>query len=192
MAVFDEVGYAAAGWSTIIERTGMTKGALYHHFDSKESLASAVIESSSVLPGFRAMGESPAPALENIIHGMFTVSAQLASDPAARVAAQLTFTLGGFTPVAARVHADWVNTMTAAVGRAIADGDLRDDLEPQAVGESIVAAMFGTVLLNNALPDGDPTARLSQLWELLLPAITVEASLSYLREFLRREALRHA
>ena len=34
--VFGEVGYAAAAWGTIIERTGMTKGALYHHFDSKE------------------------------------------------------------------------------------------------------------------------------------------------------------
>lgn len=42
--VFGEVGYAAAGWGTIIERTGMTKGALYHHFDSKESLASAIIQ----------------------------------------------------------------------------------------------------------------------------------------------------
>lgn len=45
--VFGEVGYAAAGWSTIIERTGMTKGALYHHFDSKESLASNIIEEGS-------------------------------------------------------------------------------------------------------------------------------------------------
>lgn len=26
--VFGEVGYAAANWGTIIERTGMTKGAL--------------------------------------------------------------------------------------------------------------------------------------------------------------------
>jgi Bacterial regulatory proteins, tetR family len=34
--VFGEVGYAAAAWGTIIERTVMTKGALYHHFDSKD------------------------------------------------------------------------------------------------------------------------------------------------------------
>ena len=36
---FAEVGYAVA-WNTIIERTGMGKGALYRHFE-KESLASA-------------------------------------------------------------------------------------------------------------------------------------------------------
>ncbi len=45
--VFSEVGYAAAGWGTIIDRTGMTKGALYHHFDSKEALASDIIDEGS-------------------------------------------------------------------------------------------------------------------------------------------------
>ena len=32
--VFNEVGYATADRGAIIERTGMTKGAFYHHFDS--------------------------------------------------------------------------------------------------------------------------------------------------------------
>ena len=31
--LFSEVGYAAAGLGEIIECAGMTKGALYHHFD---------------------------------------------------------------------------------------------------------------------------------------------------------------
>ena len=47
--VFNEVGYAAADRGTIIERTGMTKGAFYHHFDSMESLASAIIEEGAKL-----------------------------------------------------------------------------------------------------------------------------------------------
>ncbi|MDT5148126.1 MAG: hypothetical protein QOC58_2771, partial [Mycobacterium sp.] len=53
--VFGDVGFAAAGWGTIIERTGMTKGALYHHFESKEALASAIIEegSETLLGAFR-------------------------------------------------------------------------------------------------------------------------------------------
>lgn len=66
--VFGEVGYAAAGWSTIIERTGMTKGALYHHFDSKESLASNIIEEGSdrLLSAFRNVCGSSSPGLENL------------------------------------------------------------------------------------------------------------------------------
>ena len=47
--LFSEVGYAAAGLGEIIERAGMTKGALYHHFDSKDALATAIIEQSTNL-----------------------------------------------------------------------------------------------------------------------------------------------
>ena len=43
------VGYAAAGLGEISERAGMTKGALYHHFDSKEALATAIIEQGTNL-----------------------------------------------------------------------------------------------------------------------------------------------
>ena len=45
------------GWGTIVERTGMTKGALYHHFDAKEPLASAIIEegSETLLVAFRSV-----------------------------------------------------------------------------------------------------------------------------------------
>jgi len=32
---------------------------------------------------------------------------------------------------------------------------------------------------------------LTQMWELLFPAIVTDASLAYYREFLAREALRH-
>ena len=89
--VFGDVGYAAAGWNTIIERTGMTKGALYHHFDSKESLASAIIEegSETILVAFRNVCGSSSPALENMIHGTFTIANLLSSDKTAR-AAQLS------------------------------------------------------------------------------------------------------
>ena len=61
--VFGEVGYAAAGWGAIVERTGMTKGALYHHFDAKEPLASAIIEegSETLLVAFRSVCGSASP-----------------------------------------------------------------------------------------------------------------------------------
>jgi AcrR family transcriptional regulator len=45
--LFNEIGYPATGLGDIIERAEMTKGALYYHFDSKESLATAIIEEGS-------------------------------------------------------------------------------------------------------------------------------------------------
>jgi AcrR family transcriptional regulator len=43
-AVFTEVGYAAAGTEEIVARTGLTRGALYHHFADKRGLFRAVLE----------------------------------------------------------------------------------------------------------------------------------------------------
>src|ERR1700740_1406349 len=80
--VFTEVGYAAADRGTIIERTGMTKGAFYHHFDSMESLASAIIEEGAklVLNVSDGMSDSFSPALENILHSTFVTANLFASD----------------------------------------------------------------------------------------------------------------
>jgi AcrR family transcriptional regulator len=41
--VFDEVGYEAATISEILQRAGVTKGALYFHFASKQELAQGVL-----------------------------------------------------------------------------------------------------------------------------------------------------
>lgn len=195
--VFGEVGYAAAGWNTIIERTGMTKGALYHHFDSKESLASAIIEegSETILVAFRNVCGSSSPALENMIHGTFTIANLLTSDKTARAAEQLTAALSGFNEAATRFCASLVELMATQARRAATEGDLRDELDPVVVSESIVGAMFGARFLANAMaakPSAETTAdRTGQMWELLLASIASEASLPYFRQFLAREALRH-
>lgn len=204
--VFGDVGYAAAGWNTIIERTGMTKGALYHHFDSKESLASAIIEegSETILVAFRNVCGSSSPALENMIHGTFTIANMLSTDKTARAAEQLTAALTGFNEAAMRFCANMVELMAAQAQRAAAEGDVRQDLDPVVISESIVGAMFGTRLLYNAIAakglagrdasasaEGGLAPHTNQFWELLLPGIVTEASLPYFREFLSREALRH-
>lgn len=42
-AVFVERGYAAAGTPEVVERAGLTRGALYHHFADKQALFDAVV-----------------------------------------------------------------------------------------------------------------------------------------------------
>ncbi len=196
--VFGEVGYASAAWGTIIERTGMTKGALYHHFDSKESLASAIIDegSNTLLGAFRNVCGSSSPALENMIHGTFTVGNMLRSDKMARAAEQLTRALSGFNESAARFCMGLVELLAAEARRAGAEGDLRSDLDPAIVSESIMGALLGTRLLSDAIPamgvEADLIKRTGQLWELLLPGIVTDSSYQYFRQFLAREALRHA
>ncbi|CQD20058.1 TetR family transcriptional regulator [Mycobacterium lentiflavum] len=199
--VFGEVGYAAAGWSAIIERTGMTKGALYHHFDSKEALASAIIEegSAKLLSAFRDVCGSSSPGLENLLHGTFTIVKVLSTDEIASAAEDLIRTLGGFNTAAGSFCTDMIELMATEARRAIAEGDLRKDADATVIGESIIGAVLGMRLLSNAVfghdsekSAGDGVERLAKIWELLLPGIVSEPSQPYFRQLLAREKMRHA
>jgi AcrR family transcriptional regulator len=191
--LFNQIGYPATGLGDIIERAEMTKGALYYHFDSKESLATAIIRQASahLTHTFRTIAESPAPALENMIHGVFAVADLIHTDQVVRSGTHLLRAFGEFNEVAARTYGGWIDEMTTRTRQAIEEGDLRAGVDPRAVGETIVTAMLGAELLSNAISAGaDVLQRVARTWEVLLPAIVSEESLDYVREFLRRESLR--
>jgi len=192
--VFTEVGFAAADRGAIIERTGMTKGAFYHHFDSMESLASAIIEEGAKLlvAELGAMSDSFSPALENILHSTFITADLFASNDVVRTAEQLTLAFGKVNDSAISAYTVWIDAMTVEATRAIAEGDIRPEHDPQLVSESIISATFGARVLGRTTAGHDDLVRrLTQMWELLFPAIVTETSLGYYREFLSREALRH-
>ena len=191
--LINEIGYPAAGLGDIIERAELTKGALYYHFDSKEALATAIIEegAQSVLGAFRAAGRSSSPAMENIIHGSFVVTDVLGGDRVARAGARLLRTFGGFNPAAKNTFQVLVVELAEHIKTAATEGDLRPALDAETTGASIVAGMLGDELLSSALADGaDLRARFARTWELLLPAIITDESLNYYREFVARQALR--
>ncbi len=192
--VFTEVGFAAADRGAIIERTGMTKGAFYHHFDSMESLASAIIEDGAnlVVSELGAMSDPFSPALENILHGTFVTADLFATNKVVRTAEQLTLAFAKLNDNATTVYTAWIEAMSVEARRAIAEGDVREELDPQVVSESIVGATFGARMIGQKTGDGHGLVRrLTQMWDLLFPAIVTETSLGYYREFLAREALRH-
>jgi AcrR family transcriptional regulator len=193
--LFNEIGYPATGLGDIIERAEMTKGALYYHFDSKESLATAIIEEGSarLAEAFRSITTSSAPTLESVIHGVFVVADLLSTDQIARTGTQLLRAFGQFNDAAARTYRGWVAEMTERTRQAIDEGDLRADLDPQAVGETIVGMLLGAELLASATAAGaDLLQRVARTWKVLLPAIVSQESLSYFDEFLARESMRHS
>lgn len=193
--VFDEMGYPATGLGEIIERAEMTKGALYYHFDSKESLAEAIIDESgaSMLAALRSITESASPALENIIHGLFVVCDFSRTDKVAEIGMQLLRTFTGINEVAGRVYTSWLDELTEQMGKAAAEGDLRAQLDVQGAAEVILGSILGAEALSRAeVTDVDLRQRVARTWELLLPAIVSDESLDYFREFLARESLRRS
>jgi AcrR family transcriptional regulator len=195
MELFAEVGYQATGLGDIIERAQMTKGALYYHFDSKEALATAIIEESAdtALRAFRSISEPSSPALENMIHGVFVVADLITSNKMVRTGAQLLRAFGEFNAATALTHGHLLSEMVAQARQAIAEGDVREGLDPETVGEVIVGGMLGAEMISNAASGGsDLVDRIARTWSLLLPAIASDEALPYFTEFLARESLRHS
>lgn len=111
-----------------------------------------------------------------------------------RTAEQLTLAFGKFNDNASSAYGAWITAMTTEAQRAITEGDIREDLDPKMVSEAIIGATFGARMMGQNTGNGndnDLVRRLTQMWELLFPAIVTETSLGYYREFLAREALRH-
>lgn len=193
--LFSEMGYPGTGLGDIIERAELTKGALYYHFDSKESLAEAIIDecATSILAAFRTITDSSSPALENVVHGLFVVADFATGDKTARIGMQLIRTFTGINDAAAQVYTSWLAELTEQVGQAAAEGDLRAGLDAKEAAEIILGSMLGAETLSSAITnDGDLRQRVSRTWELLLPAIVSAESMTYFREFLAREALRRS
>jgi AcrR family transcriptional regulator len=192
--LFSTQGYAATGLGDIVERLDMTKGALYYHFESKEALADTIIAegAGAITSALRNIFSSPAPAMENLIHGIF-VAADLAHDgPIARTATQLARSLGEFSDAASAAYGAVLRELSAEAARAQAQGDVRADVDPDAVAELVFSSTAGAELLSRATTGGsDMAARLTRIWELLLPAIATDHALEYFREYLARESIRH-
>ncbi|MDG5768594.1 ScbR family autoregulator-binding transcription factor [Mycolicibacterium fortuitum] len=191
--LFSEHGYPATGLGDIIARAEMTKGALYYHFDSKESLAEAIIDDggSAMLGTFRVITETSSPALENTIHGLFVVADFTRSDKVAQIGMQLLRTFSGINAAATRVYTSWLDELTVQLNQAADEGDLREGLDIAGAAEVILGSMLGAEALSRATATGtDLRERVARTWDLLLPAVVSRESLDYFREFLARESLR--
>lgn len=78
VAVFNEQGYDGASVATLAERMGVTKSALYHHFESKEAILEAALSVAldgleGVLTDADAAGGSALERLTAVISGAVEV-----------------------------------------------------------------------------------------------------------------------
>jgi AcrR family transcriptional regulator len=193
--LFTAVGYDATSLGDIIDRVGVTKGALYYHFESKESLARAIVAdgAAAVTEAFAGIASMPAPALENIIHGVFIVADLLRTDPLAGTAVRLARAPGEFPNAASEAYDGWLQALSAQMTQAKDQGDLRDDVEPVVAAEFVLSAVLGLELLSNVTSGGaDLSSRLTRAWDVLLPAIAKPDVLPYFREYMSRESIRYA
>jgi AcrR family transcriptional regulator len=185
--LFDELGYGETGLADVLQRAGVSKGAFYYHFDSKEAVATAVIEdyrrrnSEAVL----AAVDLSSSLLERIIVASFTSAAILRSETAARVGNELLQALGQVSSISTRIYDEWTKEFTHNLTRALGEVEVRDGVDAAECAKATWAGVLGSHLLSSALED-EPYSRLAAGWGFMLRVALPEQSLGHYQDLLAR------
>ena len=166
-AAFDEIyahGYTAASMDRIVERSGVTKGALYHHFGSKKALAQAVIGGTiraNVVDSFLAPLEEATNPIDGIQaclnEKLECLSAEQISCgcPLNNLAQELTGSDDDFHEQIGHLYELWRDGLAGALAEGQKAGQVRADVDPSDIATFLVAALTGVAGFAKATRDVD-------------------------------------
>ncbi|MCZ1012089.1 ScbR family autoregulator-binding transcription factor [Streptomyces lydicus] len=176
--LFDENGFGGTTIADIVERSEMTKGALYFHFKSKDAVAVAIMEDQ-----FAGLPELPPQSLASqmLVDTGFLLSYLLRTDPMQRGAARLAMEQGSKTLDTKRSNDVWIEVVSSILTEAWNRGELLPSVDIYKVSWHIVAAFSGIQNMSQTY-DGrmELTNHLKDMWEFILPSVVVPAVLAKL------------
>ena len=188
--VFLRLGYANASLNEIMAHSNVTKGALYFHFGSKEELARTVVDLGDrrLRAAMQNYFDQRVPALESCIGISYVVADLAVSDPMVGAMLKLNQQIGDFYGTSGQnLLADWTQRHADLVGRAQDEGDLRGDIDPEAVSLMLQEMILGAHLVASGLDRLDKMAyQVERIWFYLLPAIVPEDKAGYFQQFAAR------
>ncbi|GAB2613202.1 ScbR family autoregulator-binding transcription factor [Streptomyces capparidis] len=171
---FAEHGFLGTSMAEILARAGVTKGALYFHFSSKEELALALVEAERAAVARIAEEETARdqPPLRAAVAMTVRWAELVQSDPVVRAGVRLVAEQG--TP-RCRVPgpcAELERPVAALLRHAAERGELLPEVDPGAAAEVIVAALTGAQVLSRAEPGArDVPRRVEAMWRLLFSGL---------------------
>ncbi|MFF4381513.1 TetR family transcriptional regulator [Kitasatospora sp. NPDC001547] len=199
-ALFDRRGYAGATLGEIAAAAGVTKGALYFHFASKEDLAGAVSgQAEGALRSACAELRAASSPLQGLIDAGYWLVDALGTDPVIRAAFRLGREDAGWqAPGTARAvaaglavagsaaldpehralaelrgfHGVWAGEVRALLVGARRAGELRDRSDGLGPETLVMTAACGLeVVFADGCPTEERARRVGALWEWLLPCL---------------------
>ena len=143
-------GFQSASLDTILAVAGVTKGALYYHFDSKEALGHAVVD-EVIAPDVRGKwvrplqsGKDPIDALIGAVQGIPVRPADVRGGCQLNNLAQEMSSLdAGFRKRLAIIFDAWREAVASVLREGQAHGSVRCDVEPADAAGLLIAMVEG-------------------------------------------------
>jgi len=152
-AAFREVyrsGFQSASLDAILAAAGVTKGALYHHFDGKEALGYAIVD-EIIAPDVRGQwlrplqrGMDPIDALIGIVQGISVRPEDVRGGcPLNNLNQEMSPLDAGFRKRLAILFRAWREGIAAALREGQIHGKVRREVEPSETAAFLIAMVEG-------------------------------------------------
>ena len=178
---FSAKGYEGSTIDDILAASGVSKGSMYFHFESKAALGRAIVVlQTEMVSGFEL--DNQVPAAQQLIDASFAFGRALQSDPLIRASVRMTTEGHGFDDEQRIAFNDWLNFVTELSNRAISEGDIRGCWSASEVAQTLAAGVNGSqqssLIYSNYV---DILDRLHAFWRMIAPGLFTREAAERLR-----------
>jgi len=171
---FADAGFPATSMADIFARAGVTKGALYFHFTSKEELAFAIIEAeeqaaADLIGGVMA---TDAPPLQKLIDISLRWAREIQANSVVRAGIRMIIEQGTYSRPMPRPYHGWQDVARQLLAAAQERGEVGPGIDLDAVSEFIIASYAGAQVVSAVMSGHkDLVRRIETMWQVVLPAL---------------------
>jgi TetR/AcrR family transcriptional regulator, transcriptional repressor for nem operon len=185
---FSQRAYHDVGLDDVLAEAELTKGAMYFHFRSKHALAFAIVEdqATQARAAVADLLTRKFSGLETLIDFSYQLAVGDIGNETARAGFNLLESIGRIEGLQAKRLGGWIQTLSAIASRAITEGDILDECDPQDVGRLLVSTYMGLRQTSNLDEPERFLSDLEKTWVLLVPGFVRSDRIDYFRQFIRR------
>lgn len=141
-------GYHGTSYSSLLEATGLSKGALYFHFPSKLDLAVEAyrVKQQELIQASLGRGRGSGSALERLFAALEARAGAYMRDRSFRILPRLSTDFArdpDLVPLVRELHANAVGAFTSLLREAQEAGEIAPEVDLQAVARTIFATIVG-------------------------------------------------
>ncbi|MEU5216456.1 ScbR family autoregulator-binding transcription factor [Streptomyces sp. NPDC020807] len=167
---FEKAGFAGTSLSDIVGEAGVTKGALYFHFASKEELAQAVVQEQFSVWDNAPEGENL--SVQSVIDLLHNMAEQLQESTKVRAAIRLVVDASSSAGANADPYVKWIELIRSCLAQSQSRGDIKAGIDVEAVANLIVGSWTGLQLSAQVLTGRkDLNERTTLMWQMMLPGL---------------------
>jgi AcrR family transcriptional regulator len=185
---FARKSYSLVSLDDILADAEVTKGAMYFHFRSKHALASAIVDyrAAAARASVDQLLARKLSGLETLIDISYLVAIEDIGDEIARAGLNLLESVGRTDGLQTNLLGQWVTAFAGVARKAIRDGDMTEDCDPESVGGLLVSMYLGLRQTSNLADPERFLHDLENMWTLVMPGFVKPDRIGYLNQFIKR------